>query len=636
MTIHQILTTYWGHTQFRSLQEDIINDVLAGNDVLALLPTGGGKSICFQVPAMANEGICLVVSPLIALMKDQVENLRKKNIPALCITSGMSKREIDITLDNCIYGKYKFLYVSPERLGTTLFIERFKQMPVNLIAVDEAHCISQWGYDFRPAYLNIASIREHFPSVPVLALTATATPQVVDDIQAQLQFKRPKVLRKSFERKNIAYVVLHEEDKFKRLLKLIRNVSGTGVIYVRNRRKTKEVSDLLRQQGISADYYHAGLNHEQRSKKQDDWSHGKTAIMVATNAFGMGIDQPHVRFVAHLDLPDSLEAYFQEAGRAGRDEQKAYAVLLYNKADLIDLEKRLQLNFPDKQEIKRVYVALNNYLQIPFGGGQDQVFNFDIAAFCQRYLFNHIATVYTCLGFLERLGHLTLSESFYNPSKLHIEVDKEALYRFQVKTPDYDVLIKTILRSYGGLFDHFIVINEQEIAQRCKMNAPLVAQMLSKLNELNIVSYLPQNNAPQLTFLQPRVNDAQLQFPKEVYADRKKQMEKQAKAVMEYATNTEHCRSLALLTYFGETGTKRCGVCDLCLDRNKMEVSDLEYEKIRSALKDTLQKSPQRLEALVDSLSTVQQEKTVRVIRWMLDHDQLREDDEGCYHWNMS
>jgi ATP-dependent DNA helicase RecQ len=633
VTIHQIRTTYWGHTQFRSLQEEIIQQVMSGKDTLALLPTGGGKSICFQVPSMAVEGICLVVSPLIALMKDQVEQLKKRNIPALCITSGMGRREIDITLDNCVYGKYKFLYVSPERLGTPLFIERFKRMKVNFIAIDEAHCISQWGYDFRPAYLQIAAIRELKAEVPVIALTATATPEVVVDIQRQLQFKQPNVLQKSFERKNIAYVVLKEEDKHKRLLKLIASVPGTGVIYVRNRRKTKEVAEMLLRKSISADYYHAGLAHEVRNQKQQSWSSGKTRIMVSTNAFGMGIDQPHVRFVAHLDLPDSLEAYFQEAGRAGRDEQKAYAVMLYNEGDVLDLKRRLSDGFPAIKHIKSVYTALCNYFQIAYGSGQEMVFDFDIVDFCQRYAFENLATVYTCLGFMERIGHISTTEGVFNTSKLNFTVDKEALYRFQVKTPDFDLLIKTILRSYGGLFDHFVSINEKEIAQRSKFNSVKVKQMLQKLDELNILVYLPQNNHPKITFLLPRIEEKLLQFPKNVYHDRKKQLEEKASEVRNYVHQSSGCRSLFLLAYFGETTAKRCGVCDLCLDRNKMEISDLEYEKISSSLQTTLTAQAEKLDVLIEKTAQPQSKKVIRVIRWLLDHKKLREDENGFFHW---
>ncbi|TAL60569.1 MAG: ATP-dependent DNA helicase RecQ, partial [Bacteroidetes bacterium] len=469
MTIQQILLKHWGYSHFRALQEDIINSVLAGNDTLALMPTGGGKSLCFQIPALAKEGICIVISPLIALMKDQVENLRAKGVKAMAITSGMSKKEIDIAFDNCVYGDYKFLYLSPERLDSGLARTRIQKMNVNLIAVDEAHCISQWGYDFRPSYLKIADIKEMLPAVPILALTATATPDVAADIQKKLLFpargKPSNFFQKSFERKNLAYVVIKEEDKMSRLLKIVTRISGTGIVYVRNRKKSQEITDFLRANNISADYYHAGIEGSARDAKQDAWIHNKTRVIVCTNAFGMGIDKPDVRFVVHLDMPDCLEAYFQEAGRAGRDEKKSYAVLLFNGADKIDAERNMLMSFPPMEEIRKTYQSLSNYFQIPIGAGQGSVFDLDINDLCSKYNLHHL-TAYNSIKFLEKEGMVSLTEAFHMPSRIHFVFNKEELYKFQVEHNFYDDFIKLLLRSYSGLFDTYVKISEQDIAKR--------------------------------------------------------------------------------------------------------------------------------------------------------------------------
>lgn len=423
MNIHNILAKYWGYHSFRPLQEEIITSVLQGNDTLALLPTGGGKSVCFQVPALVQEGVCIVISPLIALMKDQVDNLQKKGISAIAITSAMHKREIDIAFDNCVYGNIKFLYLSPERLITPIAQARIQKMKVSLIAVDEAHCISQWGYDFRPSYLEIAKLRELQPKVPVLALTATATPEVVKDIQEKLRFKKANVLQKSFERKNLAYVVIGEEDKLSRLLKVVNNVGGTGVVYVRNRKKTQEVAAFLQKNKIPADFYHAGLTPGERSQKQDSWIKNKTRVIVATNAFGMGIDKPDVRFVVHLDLPDSLEAYFQEAGRAGRDEGKAYAVMLYNEADINDLKSNVEMSFPSVEEIRQTYQALANYYQLAVGSGEGAAFDFDISELCRNYKLEPV-TVFNSIRFLEKEGYISATEAVYQPSRINFTLNK--------------------------------------------------------------------------------------------------------------------------------------------------------------------------------------------------------------------
>ena len=616
------------------MQEEIIQSVLNGKDTLALLPTGGGKSVCFQVPAMVNDGLCLVISPLVALMKDQVENLKAKGIPAMCITSSMNSREIDIALDNCAYGNYKFLYISPERLATELFQERVKKMEVNLIAVDEAHCISQWGYDFRPSYLEIATIRTMKPGVTVVALTASATPEVVEDIQQQLLFKAPNAIKNSFERKNLAYVVLKEEDSLKRSMKIIENVGGTGIIYVRNRRKTKEIAEYLNRRNVSADFYHAGLDHAVRSRKQDSWSSGKIKIMVSTNAFGMGIDMPHVRFVIHLDLPDAMEAYFQEAGRAGRDEKKAYSVILYNESDRLELEKRIATSFPEIKEIKRVYHALGNYFQLAIGSGKDQVFDFNATDFYQQYNFSNISIVYNALSFLEKEGYISTTDALFNPAKIHFLESKENLYRFQVKNPKYDAFIKVILRSYTGLFDNYTKIDEQEIGYRSKLPIAEVVKMLNRLNELEMLSYLPQNSHPKITYLVERLDEKSLIISPQNYTSRKKMAIRKGNDILNYVSNNEQCRSLQLLSYFGERKTVRCGICDICLERNKMELNDMEFEDISNQLQKLLLENPLQLEKLVDSTSFNHKEKVISVIQWLMDHQQILQDEEGFLNWH--
>ena len=485
--IHEILEKYWGYRSFRPSQEEIINSVLNGTDALALLPTGGGKSICFQVPGLAMDGICVVVSPLIALMKDQVENLTKKGIKAIAITSAMHKREIDIALDNCVHGNVKFLYLSPERLETEIVKVRLQKMNVNLIAIDESHCISQWGYDFRPSYLKIELLREILPKVPFLALTATATKEVVVDIQEKLRFKKKNVIQQSFERKNIAYILLNEEDKLARLLKIAQKVSGSGIVYVRNRKKTQDIANYLRSNKISADFYHAGLDSKTRDIKQSEWVNNKTRVIVCTNAFGMGIDKPDVRFVVHIDLPDSLEAYFQEAGRAGRDEQKAFAILLYNNGDKIELNRNVENSFPEMDAIRQTYQALANYYQIPSGSGLGTTFSFDISAFCDNYKLQAI-TVFNSLKFIEREGYILLSDAFFQAARLKLEVSRDDLYKFQISNPAFDVFIKLLLRNYAGLFDNFEKINEYDLAKKLKLKQNEV------IKKLNLRHYIFSSN----------------------------------------------------------------------------------------------------------------------------------------------
>ena len=639
MDIHQILLKYWGHKSFRALQEDIINSALDGKDTLALLPTGGGKSICFQVPAMAKDGICIVVSPLIALMKDQVENLTKKNIKAVAIYSGMTRREIDITLDNCIYGNIKFLYVSPERLETDIFKERFKKMNVNFIAIDESHCISQWGYDFRPSYLNIANLREYLPAnqakkanIPFIALTATATPKVVIDIQEQLKFKAENVLQKSFERKNIAYAVLKEEDKKNRLLKILTTVKGTSVIYVRTRKKTKEIALFLLKNGISADYYHAGLSNKERALKQSNWINDVTRVIVSTNAFGMGIDKSNVRTVVHIDLPDSLEAYFQEAGRAGRDEKKAFAILLFEEADRIDLEQRIVNSFPEIDTIKQVYQALANFFQIPIGSALNESYSLNIIRFSEQYNLSTYS-VYNCIKFLEKEGYLLLSESNYNASRVKIEINKDNLYEFQVKNNKFDLFIKTLLRSYAGLFENFTKIDEYEIAKRLKTTKDKVVKGLKYLNNLEIISYLEQTNQPQLTYLTERFDVRDISISAQHYLERKEIAIKKMESVIYFATTKHKCRSEILLHYFGEKDVYRCGVCDVCLERNKLNLSDVEFSSVSNQFKKLVQNDTFTTTEVIKKIEGIKEDKIIKVMQWLMDNDKLILNAENFLEW---
>ena len=632
MTIHQILLKYWGYSSFRPLQEEIIQSVLDGRDTLALLPTGGGKSITFQVPAMAMDGICLVITPLISLMQDQVENLKKKGIPAAAVHSGMYPAEIDTVLNNCRYGDNKLLYVSPERLTTDKMRDAIKRIKVNLIAVDESHCVSQWGYDFRPPYLRIAEIREILPSVPLLALTATATPEVIIDIQAKLHFRAPHLFRVSFERKNLTYFVFKEEDKRRRILTIIRKVKGSGIIYVKSRRQTKEIAGFLTREGISATWYHAGLEPKEREKNQQAWIKETRQVIVATNAFGMGIDKPNVRFVIHLDLPDSIEAYFQEAGRAGRDEKPAFAVLLYEQADIIEVRKNLDTTYPELQKIRDIYQALGNYLKIPIGNGKDYMAEFDIGDFSENYNFPPIIA-YNALKFLEKEGFLLLSEAVHTPSRVYIKTDKESLYRFQVENAYYDPFIKTLLRSYSGIFSEFSPIREEDIAKRAGLTSDKVIEILVKLSKLQVIDYIPRTDKPRIIFTEDRIESKDLRLSPAHYKDRFLAAQKRIEAMIHYAVSTHKCRSQALLAYFGESDARRCGRCDVCIERNKIELTDLDFNTILKDIKPLLQTKPCSLEELVESVISVNEDKVIRALQWLLDNEKIEMNRDRKYFW---
>lgn len=629
MTTHQILYKYWGFAKFRPLQEDIVESILTGHDTLALMPTGGGKSACFQVPALVKPGICIVVSPLIALMKDQVENLRAKGINAIAIISGMGKREIDIALDNCIYGDIKFLYLSPERLLSDLVRERIRHMNVNLIAIDEAHCISQWGYDFRPPYLHISELRELHPKIPFLALTATATDRVALDIQEKLRFRNGNVFRKSFERKNLGYLVYNQENKFRKLISIAQNVKGSGIVYVRNRRETQEVARMLNMEGISADYYHAGLDSGARSKKQLSWKNSQTRVIVATNAFGMGIDKADVRFVVHLDLPESLEAYYQESGRAGRDEKKAYTILLYNYADKARLIKKLEQSYPSVQEIKLVYHHLGNYFQLAYGAGEGLTLEIDIADFCNRFKLDAIKTL-NALKFLEHDEYIALSETVFLPSRVQILIVQEEIYRFQVEQPAYDSFIKILLRSYGGLFDQFVAIKESDLGKRLSMTKKEISDVLRKLQSMEVLLYAEQSDKPHITFLKQRLDNQHLQVDARYLTDRYKINKQQVESVISYA-ETFKCRSQQLLNYFNETHAPECGVCDVCLEKKKKRKKESITDEIIKDILNALSNNSLLLDDLMNFINSGNDKEKLDVIRNLLDAGSIKANGEYYY-----
>ena len=570
----RILKQYWGYDRFRGIQEDIIDSISKNKDTLGLMPTGGGKSITFQVPALAKEGMCLVITPLIALMKDQVQDLKKRGIKALAIYSGMSRQDIIITLENCIFGNYKFLYISPERLDTEIFRTKLRKMHISMITVDESHCISQWGYDFRPAYLKIAEIRELLPDVPVLALTATATPEVVKDIQARLHFRHKNVFRMSFERNNLAYIVRKTENKTAELLHILRSMPGSAIVYVRNRRRTKEITELLNNEHITADFYHAGLDDATKDIRQHRWQSGESRVMVATNAFGMGIDKPDVRIVIHMDLPDSIEAYFQEAGRAGRDGQKAYAVILYAKSDKTTLRKRIPDTFPEKEYIRDVYEHLQYYYQMAMGDGLDCVREFNIEDFCRKFKYFPVP-VDSALRILTQAGYLEYTAEQDSTSRILFTIRRDELYRLREMGEDMDRLIQAVLRSYTGVFTDYTYINEDSLAIRTGLTRRQIYEMLVHLAKLRIVSYIPHKKTPYIIYTRERVEAQRIHISPEVYEHRKARYETRINAMLDYVTNDTVCRSRMLLDYFGERNEHNCGQCDTCISlRSKSKVSE--------------------------------------------------------------
>lgn len=613
----KILKDYWGYDNFRGIQEDIIRSIGSGRDTLGLMPTGGGKSITFQVPAMAKDGLCIVITPLIALMKDQVRNLRDRGIKAIAIYSGMTREEIIIALENCIFGNYKFLYISPERLDTEIFRIKLRSMKVSLITVDESHCISQWGYDFRPAYLKISEIRDLLPGVPVLALTATATPEVVKDIQQRLAFKEENVFRMSFERKNLAYIVRRTESKQEELLHILKHVDGSAIVYAHNRKRTKEYAQLLNENGITATFYHAGLNNETKDQRQKSWVKGETRVMVATNAFGMGIDKPDVRLVVHVDIPDSPEAYFQEAGRGGRDGKKAYAVLLYARSDKATLKKRITDTFPEKDYIRTVYEHLNYYYQMAMGDGLGCTREFNIDEFCRN--FKHFPIqVDSALKILTRAGYLEYTDEQDNNSRLMFTLTKEELYRIHETSPETEKLINIILRSYTGVFTEYAYINEETLSLRTGMTRQQVYDTLISLTRRRILHYIPGKKTPYIIYTRERQEADRLIFTKEVYEDRKESFIRRIEAMTEYAETEDKCRSRMLLLYFGEKNEHNCGQCDVCLSSHSSGIKQGVFDEISRAIEETLKEKDMTTSALMEKLESYDKENVTKVLSYLL------------------
>ena len=619
------LKKHWGYDTFRPLQEEIIESILSNKDTLALLPTGGGKSICFQIPGLVIGGTCLVVSPLIALMNDQVQNLKNKGISAVAITSSMNAKEIDIALNNAAYGHVQFLYVSPERIENETFRQRLSYLPVGLIAIDEAHCISQWGYDFRPSYLKIAELREYFPKVNIIAVTASATKEVVEDIQVKLEFKNQKVFRQSFERKNIRYVVQIEENKFDRLLKAIHNIGGSGIIYVRNRKKTEEISRWLIQNNVSASFYHAGINANDRAIVQQNWIDNKSQVIVATNAFGMGIDKPDVRFVVHLDLPESLEAYFQEAGRAGRDEKPAYAIMLCNNFDIISLKENYENKTPSIEQIKQSYQAIFNFYQIPVESGEGLSVSFDIDEVTRNYNLKPLV-LFNSIKCLEKEGYFSFLDGGYEPSKVMMVMGKDDLYNFQIKFAKFEPLIKVLLRSYGGLYEQYVPVKEKDLAYRSKISEHELAGQLENLHKQGVISFIPQSSLPKLIFLQNRINLKFENIRLVNYPILKEKALTRINSVVNYVTKKNICRSRLLLAYFNETDFLDCNYCDVCVEKYKrnLETDDglIENIKIEIGLQTI------KLHDLIQKFQMVNTKKLNEIINTMIDNDILMIDSE--------
>lgn len=629
----KILSDYWGYLHFKPMQEEIIDSVLQGKDTLALLATGGGKSLTFQIPGLMKPGCCLVVTPLISLMKDQVERLKKLGIFGKALYTGMFHDEIESVLSEAIHGKLKFLYVSPERLMSSNFQYALAKIDVNLIAVDEAHCISQWGYNFRPTYLKIAEIRKYFADTPVLALSATATPRVVDDILEKLNFKSRNVLRSSFARKNLAFRVIKENDKTARMIQLLSTEKGTAIVYVRNRRKTRALSEILSKNNISASFYHAGLDQKTRQDRQKYWTYGKIKVLVATNAFGMGIDKADVRQVIHYDLPDCLESYFQEAGRAGRDGKPAKATLFFNNQDIGHAKKQLVESFPEIDTIRNIYNALGNYFQIPEGSGQDLGFDFKITDFANQYGFGLI-TVYSAIKLLEKEGYLAFDESSGRYSRLIIRLNNEDLYRFMVEHERFEVLLKEIMRSYGGIFADYVPIDEKLIAKRAEISLEDVYKALTYLSKGKIINYIPLKTSPQIFFNTVRLPKENIGFSKENYQDLKNAAAGRLQALIDFLNNDQECRSVQLLRYFGEKAGNSCGLCDVCDSLKKMDVTESEFEAVKGQIKELLLQKPRHLYEIVPLISQQDEKKVISIIQWLTDNRQIIRQNDERLEWH--
>ena len=626
----EILKQYWGYDSFRDLQEEIITSIGEGKDTLGLMPTGGGKSITFQVPALAQSGLCIVITPLISLMKDQGQNLRKRGIKALAIYSGMTRQEIVTALENCIFGDYKFLYISPERLDTEIFRIKLRSMKVSMITVDESHCISQWGYDFRPAYLKIAEIRELLPGVPVLALTATATPEVVKDIQSRLNFREENVFRMSFERKNLAYIVRKTDNKTGELLHILKRIDGSAIIYVRNRRRTKEITELLMQEGITADFYHAGLDNAVKDLRQKRWQNGEIRVMVATNAFGMGIDKPDVRIVLHIDLPDSPEAYFQEAGRAGRDGLKAYAVILYAKSDKMTLHKRVADTFPEKEYILQVYEHLQYYYQMAMGDGFQCIREFNLEEFCRKFKYFPVP-VDSALKILTQAGYLEYTDEQDNASRILFTIRRDELYKLREMGTEAETLIQTILRSYTGVFTDYAYISEDTLAIRTGLTRQQIYNILVTLTKRRIVDYIPHKKTPYIIYTRERLELRYLHIPASVYEERKARYEARIKAMEEYVTSESVCRSRMLLRYFGEKNEHNCKQCDVCLNRHETDcLPEDSFREMRKQILELLARKSLPPAGIANAIEA-EREDISRVIQYLLEEGELKMQD-GMLH----
>lgn len=626
--LHGILKQYWGFDRFRPGQEEIIRSVMSGKDTLALMPTGGGKSLCYQVPALAGDGLCLVISPLIALMKDQVENLRRKNITAFAIYSGMDRKEVINILRLAAQSNCRLLYVSPERLETTLFREYLPGLPVQLIAVDEAHCISQWGYDFRPSYLRIAALRDELPDVPVLALTASATPAVQEDICEKLRFDQPRIFRRSFERPNLSYSVFRADAKIHKIQEVLAKVPGSSILYCRTRKRTKEISTLLQMQGIPADFYHAGLTNEERSRKQEDWIRNRTRVIVCTNAFGMGIDKPDVRTVIHADVPDCLENYYQEAGRAGRDGKTAFAVLLYDQSDLSALEEMADLRFPSPEEIREIYQSVANYLHLPSGSGEGQYFDFDLSDFLKKFRLPGHSVAYA-LKALEQEGWLALNEQVFLPPRVEFTVGKDELYAFEKNHPALEACIKTLLRAYGGIFDQPTPVSLKTIAGLLKTDIETAGRQLLQLDQAGIIRYQPQKDTPQILLLRNRIAAGDLYIDITAYNNRKTEFTKRMKQMLAYVNEEACCRSRLIGNYFGDPGVKSCGICDHCLKQKAAKLTEEEFESLYHRIINIVKYEPLHTRDLLSKLPGIRKEKAWKVLEFLQSENKIEMNGTG-------
>ena len=628
MNIHSILKQYWGYDSFRPLQEDIIQSILHGNDTMALLPTGGGKSICFQVPAMAKQGLCLVISPLIALMKDQVENLRKKHITAYAIYSGMTRKEVLNILKVAGESNCKFLYVSPERLETKLFLEYLPSFDINLIAVDEAHCISQWGYDFRPPYLRIAELRNELTDVPVLALTASATPDVQKDICEKLSFKKPNIFRQSFERPCLSYSVFQVDSKINKIVDILSKVGGSSIVYCRSRKRTKEISDLLIMHGIVAGFYHAGLLPEERNIKQEAWINNQIRTMVCTNAFGMGIDKPDVRIVIHADAPDCLENYYQEAGRAGRDGKKAYAVLLHDTKELNELKDTPKIRFPLIEQIRLIYQSLMNYLQVPAGSGEGNYYDFDMNDFIKKFNHDTQLALYS-LKALEQEQLISFNEQVFLPSRIQFIASKDLLYEFETDHPELEPIIKTLLRTYEGIFDQPVFIYEKSIAYILQQELQVIKAGLKRLDSFSILEYSPQKDSPQIYFIQDRVRADDLWINEVNYKKRRDQLSARISAFIRYIDDKKNCRSKMIGNYFGDLKMQPCKICDNCLDHHNHDLTAEEFDKIHKRIMTLINPSPFQSKDLLNHLPGIKKEKAWKVVHFLQAENKIEVDKDG-------